>query len=372
VDSTAGRTERVIGRHHAGPPGDQWAPAIGDSAIGSAVDPVVPLARAAGTLLILYGTLLGLWTDQHGQQSLVLTAIRHWFNRPLGIGEDFTMLGVQLLLLAAGYQSRPAGRAIRSGRVLAGRLVGLYAPILGATTLAALLTQLPVTVWTTPAGVRAGLDDYLRGLGLVDQVLSGPRVLVPLAWVVTLEIVAWLVAMVPVQLPAVVEAVQLVAVAGVLLVAAHGQFVQLAVVLSGYPLVVVGQLIRRTRDGELPLWVTLLLTTGAWALLGWAQHVCPPLAGWWYPLTAAYAIPLFAIAVLTGGDTARLVAENPMVDWLATRARWIVLLAGVVGFPILGMLLGRVSALVAVLPAAVAAGLVAEAGQRLTTRLAGR
>lgn len=362
-----GRTARAVGRHHAESAADQRAQAIGGSAVGSAVDPAVPLARAAGTLLILYGTLLGLWADQHGQQSLVLTAIRHWFNRPLGIGQDFTMLGVMLLLLAAGYQSRPAGRAIRSGRMLASRLVRLYAPILGATTLAALLTQLPVTVWTTPAGLRAGPGDFLRGLGLVDQVVSGQRVLVPLAWVVALEIVSWLVAMLPVRLPAVVEAIQLVAVAGVLVAAARGQFGQLAVVLSSYPLVVVGQLIRRARDGEQPLWVTLLLTIGAWALLGWAEHVCPPVAGWWYPLTAAYAMPLFAIAVLTGGDTARRVAENPMVDWLATRARWIVLLAGVVGFPILGMLLGRVSPLVAVLPAAAAAGLVAEAGHRLAT-----
>jgi hypothetical protein len=327
--------------------------------------PAVPLARAAGTILILYGTLLGLWSQQHNESPALLTAIRHWFNRPLGIGEDFTMLGVLLLLLAAGYESAGAAPAARA---LAIRLARLYAPILAATTLAALLTHVPTVIWTNPMGATAGLADYARNLGLVGQVTAGVTVLVPLAWVVALEIVARLGSVldsvVRGDLP-VVETIGLAAVAGVLFAAAHGQLGQLAVVLSSYPLVVIGQAIRRTRDGTLPIWATALLGVAGWALLGWAEHVCPALAGWWYPLTAAYAIPLFALAVVTGGEVAERIAAAPITHWLATRAQWIVLLAGVAGFPMLALLQGRTSQVTAVLPAVAVTCLVAEAGHRL-------
>lgn len=337
---------------------------------GTLIDRAVTLVRAVATVLILYGTLLGLWADLHHEQAGLLTAIRHWINRPLGVGEDFTMLGVMLLLLATGYQTCRVGRSARQGRALRIRLIRLYATILVANTIGVILTYLHATIWTEPFGVRPGFADYLRDITLVNHVASGLPLLAPLGWVIGLEMVAWLVAVLPVKSPAAVETGQLVVVAGVLLSAAvTGGLTQSAVVVSFYPLVVIGALICRAMDGELPVWTAVLLSCLGWGMLVCAEHLFPALDGWWYPLSAAYAALSFAVAAALGGEVADRIASHPVVDWLATRVHWLILLAGVLGFPVLAWAQGKLPLLVGVLSALAVTAIGADAAYRAAMAL---
>lgn len=65
--------------------------------------PGVVLIRAVAAVLVLHGFLIGLWTTQHGVRLGYLDAVRHVLNRPLGIGEDFGVFAVMLLLTTGGY-----------------------------------------------------------------------------------------------------------------------------------------------------------------------------------------------------------------------------------------------------------------------------
>jgi hypothetical protein len=274
------------------------------------------VARATGACLVVYSYLGGLWLDRHGQRFDPVDEVREWLNRPLGLGEDFGVLGLMLLLLASGYSAvsrfaaapddndPEAATSVQEARRASGfdlaRLVRIAVPL----------------------GVGAALAAVFR-------LLDADVLLRPLAWVIGIELVVWLSGVLAVRVAAwTVPLVQLLAVASVLL--ADGISPQLAVAVVLYPLAVLGQVFG---DRRLPSWAAWLFGLAVWALLAWTEHVYPPVAPWWYPLTALIAV-LFFLAALRADDT---VGVRPAIRWLAGRARWLLVLTGGLGWAVLGL-----------------------------------
>jgi hypothetical protein len=273
------------------------------------------LARATGVCLVVYSYLGGLWLDRNGLRFGLVDEVREWLNRPLGIGEDFGMLGLMLLLLASGYSavsgSPPADPAV-PGSTTSG-------PVITRPTMVGLDLRRMARI-AVPLGVAAVLAAVFRLLDV--EVLIRP-----LAWVVGIELVIWLTGALTARTNAwLVPVSQLLVVAGVLL--AGGVSPQLAVPVVLFPLAVLGQVI-----GRLPGWAVLLFGLACWGLLVWTEHVYPGVATWWYPLTALYAVLYFLVTLRT--DTT--VGTQPVVRWLAGHARWLLVLTGTLGWAVLGL-----------------------------------
>jgi hypothetical protein len=247
------------------------------------------VARATGICLVVYSYLGGLWLDRHGQSFGLVDVVREWLNRPLGVGEDFGVLGLMLLLLASGYAAKPGLDLPRLVRIAA-----------------------PVGV----AAVLAGVLSLVHAEVLVE----------PLVWVVAIELVLWPFS--AIRAPGwLVPLVLLLAVAVLLLVGVSPGFA-MPVVL--FPLAVLGRVLG---DAGLPGWAKVLFGLGVWGLLAWTEVVVPGVAQWWYPLTALVAVLLFLVA-LRADDT---VGTRPAVRWLAERSRWLLVLTGVLGWAVLGL-----------------------------------
>lgn len=290
----------------------------------------VTLLRASGALLGVYGYVVTLWLARHDSEPAPVAVVREWVMRPLGLGEDFGPLGVLLLLVCTGWTA--AGTGFRPLR-----LVAVSLPAVVASALAM-------------GGVALGL----AGVTTIDGVLA------PLAWVVGLQLVGWVVALDPRTWPSVLAT--LVAV-GVLSVFARDT---LGRPLLFLPLVLIGLVTRRVLDRRLVPWAGLLLGAGCAAAVIGADRAFPVLAQWWYPVAATYAVLLFLVAVYVPGATAAAFAAHPVTGWLADRAEWLVLLGGVVGFAVLGALPGPAGMAAAL----VATGVAADLCRRLTRRVA--
>lgn len=313
----------------------------------------VTLLRAGAALLGVYGYLVTLWLARHGSNPQPVAAVREWVNRPLGLGEDFGPVAVMVLLLCGGYTAAATGFAPR-------RLIGTYLPVLVATVLAACAVLAGLDVWTEPRAASVSWANVLGNLTFASHLLDGRTVLVPLAWVVGLQLVAELVALDRRTWPTVV--VLLVGVgAACLFLSGHEQ---LGRPLLFLPMVLLGHVTWRVTGRNLPAWAGVLLGAGCFAAVAAADRAFDGLERWWYPVAATYAVLLFLVAVLVPGRTAAAVAASPVTRWLADRVEWLLLLGGVIGFAVLEALRGHVPVPLGMLVALAAVGLAAELGHR--------
>jgi hypothetical protein len=295
------------------------------------------VARATGICLVVYSYLGGLWLDRHGQRFGLVDEVREWLNRPLGIGEDFGVLGLMLLLLASGCSAVSASRASSpavprstgSGPAMSDSAAS------GPTAPGAVISK-PATSVSRPTMVGVDIRRLVRiavplsvatVLAVAFRLLDVEVLIRPLAWVVGIELVIWLTGALTARTHAwFVPLAQLVVVAGLL--AAGGVSPQLAVPVVLFPLAVLGQVI-----GRLPGWAVLLFGLAVWGLLVWTEHVYPGVAAWWYPLTALCAVLYFLITVRADAT----VGTRPIVRWLAGHARWLLVLTGTLGWAVLGL-----------------------------------
>jgi hypothetical protein len=278
--------------------------------------PAVVLLRATGAVLLVYGYLVGLNSD--------LAPIRDFLNRPLGIGEDFGPLGAMLLLATAGYESVTRKPTVR-------RVVLTYLPLAVTVLLAAGMVALGATIWTIPSADHASPLTIVGNITLVSQLIAVKPLLVPLGWIVLLELLAWATGALTLRFTGharvVVPAVHIAAAAAVIVLVDHDHRAATIAAFSG--VVVIGQAVGL--GGRLKF----ALAPAAWLLLVLAEHQYPELSRWWYPLAAAYAVLLFMSAVVFAGTTTEKIAENRIVVWLADNALWLALLQGVFGFAVM-------------------------------------
>ncbi|WP_016700010.1 hypothetical protein [Actinoalloteichus spitiensis] len=304
---------------------------------GPGVASPIVVVRAAATVLVVYGFLVGLWTSRAGEDLWLVDTVREWLNRPLGIGEDFGVLGVMLLLLAFGYQAAGMSGPERSPARLGLAALRLYLPVAVAVVLAAAALLVGATVWVAPDAGEVSVADYLGNLVWAPHLVGDAIRLVPLAWVPLLAILALALAAGSAPLRDVAHWVPLgcqLAATGLLvwLGLAVPELARLGVVASFLPLVILGQIVWSCQDNGMPTWVGVLLGTGCWAVVALAEPAYPELDNWWYPLTTVFAVLFFLVAVQCAGPVSHALARSAPARWLSSRCEWLLVLLGVVGF----------------------------------------
>ncbi|MDX8144064.1 hypothetical protein SK854_18240 [Lentzea sp. BCCO 10_0061] len=281
--------------------------------------PAVTLLQAGAGLLAVYAYLIG--------QHFDLAVIRAVLNRPLGLGEDFGPLALLVLLATTGYT------ATFDRSPLVSRLQRTYLPAGIAVGLAAALVTFGVPIWTSPDTAGTSLLDFAGNLSLVSQLVTNAPLLVPLAWVVLLQLVGVATAELTRRFGVVVPIAQIIVVTVVVAVAPTSRA---ALVLVFYPLVIFGQVIALHSRGVIPTWIASgIAMLCAIPVLG-LNNTNEQFAQWWYPVASLIAALLVAVAVVVSGETARRLAGHAAVRWLADHAIWLVVLAGVIGYPLLG------------------------------------
>jgi hypothetical protein len=281
--------------------------------------PAVTLLQAGAGVLAVYAYLIG--------QHFDLAFVRAVLNRPLGLGEDFGPFALLVLLATTGYT------ATLDRSPLADKLLRTYLPAGIAVGLAAVLVTFGVPIWASPGAAGTSLPAFAGNLSLVSQLITDVPLLVPLAWVVLLQLIGVATAELVRRFGVVVPIAQIVAVTLLVALAPESRA---ALVVVFYPLVIVGQLIALHSQGAIATWIasgTALLC--AIPVLG-LNNTNVEFAQWWYPVASLFAALLVAVAVVVSGETARRLAGHTVVRWLADHATWLVVLAGVIGYPLLG------------------------------------
>jgi hypothetical protein len=255
-----------------------------DAERARALPPGVVLAAALAVPVVAYGYLGGLWLSQHGYAPRALVAVREWVNRPLGVGEDFGVLALCVLLVAAGYAG--AGRG----------------PLRSA-------------VWAAlPAAVAAGA----AAAGLSSLVWPFVAVFVAAVLrVAALPLGRWPVAAVASQVAAVAVAVWLVG--------EHGQEAVDKLAFAVLP--IIGQVLWSVRARAFGAVSGGLVAVGGWAVVAAAEPGHPAWEGQWYPVTVCFSVLLVLVALPTG----ELLGSTPLVRAVAARAAWFVAVLGPVG-----------------------------------------
>ncbi|MCR3747131.1 hypothetical protein [Lentzea californiensis] len=325
-----------------------------------AAAPGITFVRAAAAVLVLHGFLVGLWATQHGLQLGYLDAVRFVLNRTLGIGEDFGVFAVMLLLTAGGYLAQ-----LQRGRLMR-RLISGYLPAGVTTLLAAGLVTLGAGIWNWPTASHTSPLAVIGNLSLGSQLVTGKPLLVPLAWFVLLLLTGTLAAAATNRFGVAVPIVQIAAVCATVVVAPDSRA---ASVLVFFSLVVAGQLIALHQRGDVKTWVATTVGALGAAPLLLLGAMNEEIAKWWYPVSALYAVLLTTVAVVFSGETAAKAAAHPVVRWLSDHAIWLALLQGVAGYPVLALLHGLVPLGVAFPAAIVATAVAAALSHRLTDGL---
>lgn len=298
------------------------------------------VVAALGVVLVLYGYLFGLGSVRHGPTPDLLLASREWLNFPLGLGADFGLLGVALLLAAGGFWagSQLGERGLAWRAVIRG-----YLPYALTCTISLLLLLGGAAPLTVPREVEADAGGYALNLLLIDR-LTGQDALVGLGWgvavagctAVLLAITAtlftrggrWL------ALGGLAAQLALVAVLSLTAAGTGGWYHELGLLLTWCVFPLLGLTVRTARAREYG-WAAAPVGVGCLTLLVAAERGYPEVAGQWLPLTWTYTaliVLLAAWAVAHGGRTDAARA----VRWLASRAVAIALLVCAIGYPLLG------------------------------------
>ncbi|WP_160148703.1 hypothetical protein [Amycolatopsis alkalitolerans] len=292
--------------------------------------PGLRVASAIAVVLVLYSYLGALWLNRHGYSPATLVAIRDWLNKPSGISQDFGVLGVAVLLLVAGFrvaQGIPVRRmlVVTVPVLVVAVLVGGAARLLGGEPYAGLLWPLAVAALGTLLALAT-------------------RRLHPVAG----------------------TAVQLVVIGDLVLFGADGPAaLHEAGLLAGFStLFVLGEVIGYVRAHRLPALAGGALGAIAFGVLIMTDHGYAEWHGYWYPVTALYAVLIGLLSAPSG----QVAGETALVRWLASRALWLIGAACAAGWTVLGLGYQRIPLPVSLVLAVLVTGALAEAGYRFVQR----
>lgn len=298
----------------------------------------VHLAAAIGVVLVGYSYLAALWPVRHGVTPDAVQLAREWLNFPLGVGDDFGVLGVGLLLAAGGFWA--AGQlADARGRLAWLALVRGYLPYALACTIAWLLLLGEAEPFTEPRHVDPTAGGYPANLLLIDR-LTGDGALLGLGWAVvvagctavllgaTAALLArgrWL------ALLGLAAQLAVVAVVSITAAGASGWYHELGLLLALCVFPLLGQLVWVARAHDVG-WAAAPIGVGCLAVLVAAERGYPELSRTWLPLTLVYTALVLLLVVRMKRPAGRV------VRWLGTRAYAVALMVCAIGYPLLGAL----------------------------------
>ncbi|SMD21629.1 hypothetical protein [Lentzea albidocapillata] len=270
---------------------------------------------AVATVLIAYSFLGGLWLNRHGYSPEWLVLVREWFNKPLGLGEDFGFLAIALLLMSCGHllvlrvtTASPAAFARRlAWQVLPAAVIAVVLGLLFSLFADPLPFEFDYRANPLVLGLLAGL------VFAVLLVLSAP--LLPRQWHI-----------------AVVG--QLAVVTFALTAAGIADAPQLGILASLVVLSVIGELLWLSKSGIARFWEVAPLVLFGLSLLVVSEHLFREARDRWFTVAAVTALLLMLLFVRGQASTTR---PRP-VEWLFSRGYYLVLLCGVLAYPLVGLL----------------------------------
>ncbi|SNR68411.1 hypothetical protein SAMN06265360_114119 [Haloechinothrix alba] len=318
-------------------PSDTAAPRSGTAVSGSPTTmPGIRLTLALGIVLVGYSYLVALWPSRYQATPRPVVLAREWLNFPLGIGEDFGMLGVALLLLSLGYTAADTVSRLGTGRACATLLVRGYLPFALVVTLSWLLLLAGARPFTDGAPGDPAISAYLSNLALVDGLVA-EQTLFGLSWVIVVGALFCLLvlatAALSTRVPLASVAVQLAVVVTAVVSgwAAGGRVAELGLLSVYLSVPLLGELIWTVRERGVPGWAAAPAGLGCLAVVIAGERIYPELAGWLYALTIVYAVLILLLSLARGSRLGR----STIVGWAADRTYPLFLLIGVVGYPIL-------------------------------------
>lgn len=329
-----------------------------DTSSGRRTLPGLRVVTASAALLVLYSYLGALWLNRHGYSPALLVAIRDWLAKPAGIGEDFGVLGVAMLLLVAGFR---VAQGVPLRRMLVTTLPVLAVTVTSATAVLALGGE----PYSGP-GAQATPSALLAGLVLVDRITGQPA-LDALTWPLAVAALATLLTVATRRLPAWIGVgVQLVVLGDLALFGAGGPapLHQLGLLAGFAPLFVLGEVAWYARSGRMHPLTGAALGAAAFGVLVLTEQNYDEWHGFWYPVTALYA----TLIVLLAAPGGQVLGETAVVRWLATRALWLVAAGSVAGWTVLGLGYRRLPLPLSLLAALIVTAALAEAGYRFVQR----
>jgi peptidoglycan/LPS O-acetylase OafA/YrhL len=321
--------------------------------------PGLRVVVALAAVLVLYSYLGALWLNRHGYSPATLVAIRDWLNKPSGIGEDFGVLGIAMLLLVAGFR---VAQAVPVRRIL----VTVLPVLVVAVTTSAAVLLLGGDPYSSPQRADVTPLSYLTNLVLVDRIAGQPA-LVALTWPLAAAALATALTLATRRLPAWAGlVVQLVVLGDLALFGASGPapMHQLGLLAGFAPLFVLGGVLWHVRSRRLHALAGAALGAVAFGVLVLTEQHYDEWHGRWYPVTALYALLIVMLAAPSG----QVLGETAVVRWLASRALWLIASAAVAGWTVLGLGYQHLLLPLSAVAALVVTTAFAEAGYRFVQR----
>lgn len=321
--------------------------------------PGLRVVVALATVLVLYSYACALWLNRHGYSPATLVAIRDWLNKPTGIGEDFGVLGIALLLLVAGFR-------LAQGVPLRRVLVATVPVLVVAVTASTVVLLLGGEPYSGPQGAHVTPLAYVTNLVLLDRVAGQPA-LVALTWPLAVAALASILCLATRRLPPWAGlVVQLVVLGDLALFGASGAapLHQLGLLAGFTPLFVLGEVLWHVRSQRLHALAGAALGAVAFGVLVLTEQHYDEWHGRWYPVTALYAL----LIVLLAAPSGQVAGETAVVRWLASRALWLIASGAVLGWTVLGLGYRHLPLPLSAVAALVATAAFAEAGHRFVQR----
>jgi hypothetical protein len=288
------------------------------------VPPGLRVVVAGAGVLVVYSYFV-LWLNRHGYSPGGLVLIRDWVDKPTGIGDDFGVLGLALLLLVAGF---------RAAQGISARWLLLLVPAVVACVL------------------------------LTDR-LAGNPALTALIWASGVAALGVLLAVAGRALPPVISIPARLVLLGVLVLAGiSGPLHHLGLLAGFAPVVVLGDVLAQVRAKRLHGVVAGAFGVLAFGVLSLTDQRYAEWHGTWYPVTVLYA-GLIALLALPYGQVP---AGTAVVRWLASRALWLIGTAVLAGWAVLDALDQHLPVTAALVVALVATVVLAEVGHRFVQR----
>ncbi|GAB2991316.1 hypothetical protein LWP59_06480 [Amycolatopsis acidiphila] len=321
--------------------------------------PGLRVVVAIAALLVLYSYLGALWLNRHGYSPASLVAVRDWLDKPTGIGEDFGVLGIAMLLLVAGFR-------VAQGIPVRRMLVTVVPVLVLAVTASAGALLLGADPYSSPQHAQVTPLAYLSNLFLVDRITGHPA-LVALSWPLAVAALSALLILATRRLPPWAGVVvQLVVLGDLVLFGASGPapLHQLGLLAGFTPLCLLGEVLWHVRSGRVHGLVGGALGAVAFGVLVVTEQNYDEWHGRWYPVTALYAL----LIVLLAAPSGRVAGETAVVRWLASRALWLIASGAVVGWTVLGLGYQHLPLPLSAVAALLATVALAEAGYRFVQR----
>lgn len=296
--------------------------------------------RALAALAVVWCHLVGYALEALGRTWLPHDLVSRFVEKPLEIVNYFGWFGVAVFFFISGFVITNAASRERSREFIVKRLLRIYPPLVGAVTLALLLSAVSGNPIKGSVTDSVSVLDYVSNITLVNHFV-GPRALIlAVAWTLAVEmffyVAMWITRPLLARAPWAVSPLILAAVLVLVLLQPLSSWLALPALTAAFvPLLVLGQLCYLIVSKSVRPWIALLGMVAAWGIYILATERLYPeelVPGNSYPENALLAFLLFVAALFAEGR----IRPSRVLGVVAKRSYSLYLVHGPLGLTIIG------------------------------------